>query len=330
MDAGLIYANSRIKSLENNLLTMDKMIRMIDSATLDEAVKVLTESNYGGGIVPDNPNKFDSLLESEEDKTVAFIREIMPSKTGMEIFFYRRDYHNLKTLMKAKYLASGDYDKLLLKGGLIDIDALKDAVMNDDYSSLHREMAEALEEIDGAFVSGDRSPRLIDVRLDRAYYNHSIKVASNGARNILTYLKASIDLINISSFIRSRRAQMNNKFFTEGFIEGGELSAEFYEPLYESSDEIALEKFRYTAYKRLAAKAFESKGRALVEFEAETDNFLLDIFRRDKHDMFGIAPVAGYYLAKMTEIKVARTILVCIKNKVDKIEIKQRLRELYA
>ena len=29
--------------------------------------------------------------------------------------------------------------------------------MNDDYSSLHREMAEALEEIDGAFVSKDEA-----------------------------------------------------------------------------------------------------------------------------------------------------------------------------
>jgi vacuolar-type H+-ATPase subunit C/Vma6 len=57
---------------------------------------------------------------------------------------------------------------------------------------------------------------------------------------------------------------------------------------------------------------------------------LLNIFKSDKNDMFSVAPMAGYYLAKQTEIKVARMVLVCLKNKVDKLLIKQRLRELYA
>jgi len=327
---GLIYANARIKAQENNLLTMDKMVRMVDSDSLDDAVKVLTESNYGGGVVLDNPGKFDSMLNAETEKTINFVREIMPEGLGMEIFFLKLDYHNLKALMKSKYLNIETPKNLLYGGGTIDLDKLTSCVTGDNYSDLYPEMKEALTAIDIAFSGGNRSPRLIDVYLDRAYYKNAAKVAEKGATSIRKYLKADADLNNISSFIRSRRAGLSYKFFSEGFIEGGELKESFFEPLYELSDEMVGEKFRYTVYKGIALKAVENKGKALVDYETECDNYLLNIFKSDKYDMFSVSPMAGYYLAKMTEIKVARMILVCIKNKVDKIMIKQRLRELYA
>ena len=46
--------------------------------------------------------------------------------------------------------------------------------------------------------------------------------------------------------------------------------------------------------------------------------------------MFAIAPIVGYYLGKLNEIKVLRVVLICIKNKVDVKEMKKRVRELYA
>ena len=61
----------------------------------------------------------------------------------------------------------------------------------------------------------------------------------------------------------------------------------------------------------------------------ETDNYLLSIFKKEKNNIFSPAVIAGFYLAKLTEIKAARIIIVCLKNNVDKDIIKQRLRELY-
>jgi vacuolar-type H+-ATPase subunit C/Vma6 len=49
-----------------------------------------------------------------------------------------------------------------------------------------------------------------------------------------------------------------------------------------------------------------------------------------KGDMFSAAPIVGYYLGKMNEIKIIRVILVCLKNKVDKDEMKKRIRVIYA
>lgn len=330
MDSGLIYANARIKSLENNLLTTDKMLRMIDAVSLDEAVKVLIESNYGGGVVLDNPNKFENLLNAEINATTDFIREIMPKGLGMEIFFLKLDYHNAKALMKSKYLGLESAKELLTSQGLLDIDKMNNLILNDEYKDLYPEMAEALDSIDRAFAGGERSPRLIDVTLDKAYYEHATRIAGKGTASIKKYLVALADFSNISTFIRCRRADLNYRYFTTGFIAGGELREDYFQPLYEQSDEIVGDKFKYTRYKYIVAKALEHKGKALVDYETAVDNYLLSIFKDDKHDMFSVAPMAGYYLAKLTEIKVARMILVCIKNKVDKILIKQRLREMYA
>ncbi len=46
--------------------------------------------------------------------------------------------------------------------------------------------------------------------------------------------------------------------------------------------------------------------------------------------MFSVAPILGYYLAKLNEIKVIRVVLVCIKNGVPEDQMKKRVRELYA
>ena len=68
----------------------------------------------------------------------------------------------------------------------------------------------------------------------------------------------------------------------------------------------------------------------MASYETAQDNFLLGIFAVNKTDMFSVAPILGYYLAKLNEIKVIRVVLVCIKNKVPRDQMRKRVRELYA
>jgi len=46
--------------------------------------------------------------------------------------------------------------------------------------------------------------------------------------------------------------------------------------------------------------------------------------------MDGYGPIVGYYLAKRREIKSVRIALACIKNKVSKDIMKERLTRVYA
>ena len=78
----LIYSNARVKAMENSLLTSEKITRMAYSDSLGDAIKILYESNYGGGYTVDNPYAYNEILRAEESKVASFVREAMPDKSG--------------------------------------------------------------------------------------------------------------------------------------------------------------------------------------------------------------------------------------------------------
>lgn len=326
-DNSLVYSNARVKTLENGLLTVEKFNRMVFSDNLDEGVKVLFENNYGGGIIVEN-NDFDKLLSEEDRLLSVFVKECMPKNSGMESFLITNDYHNAKACCKAKY--SGiEVESMLAPDGQIDAQMLKQAIFSDKYDALDKTMSDALLSIDIAFANGNRSPRLIDATLDKAMFKKVNEIAKKTKnKSIIDYWKSSADFANISSFKRCRKVNESLEFYKEGFVDGGELPISFFESIFESDNDAISEKFKYTTYKNVVGNLFDNGD--FIEFERHRDNFLLNIFKEKKNDIFTISPIAGYYVAKKTEIKVARMILICLKNNVEKGEIKKRLRDYYA
>jgi V/A-type H+-transporting ATPase subunit C len=327
----LEYANARVKSLENNLLTADKFTRMIDCQTLEEAVKILAESNYGGGSGIDNPKNFDRVLEAEERNVTDFVRSVLAEGYGIECILLKNDYHNAKAFVKIKYSSLAEAPSLIKPRGILDTDKLREGIMSDNYGDFPLPMAKALDLIDNAFSIGTRSPRLIDVLLDKAFFEDASEHLAKAKKSVIKdYFVRLTDFTNIASFIRSKKAGMPLKLFEESFIEGGLLERSRFSAFYESNIETVAEAMRYGDYYKAFERILEDKQGALIRFEAYTDNALIAIFREERHNLFSPAPIAGYYLGKLTEIKMAKLVLVCINNNVEKSIIRQRLRELYA
>ena len=324
----LVYSNARVKSLENGFLSQDKINRMVYSTTLEEAVRVLIESGYGAGTLADAYD-FEKILSAEDNKVAQFMAESIVPKMALETFLMKNDYHNAKALVKAKYMhESGDVSYMLAPKGLIEIEDLKTYIFNDNYSSLSPVMAKALSEIDSKRAMGDKSPRTIDVTLYKAMYEDICKVLkSSKAPSMVKYYKANIDFSNISNFIRYKNIGFDLKAYEQDFIEGGEISYDTFKALYDQPIDNLIEKLRYTSYANIVETI---NPKDLVPFETAWDNYLIGIFKQDRNDVFSVAPLAGYYVAKKIEIKVVRMILILIKNKIDVNIIKQRLRDYYA
>lgn len=325
-----VYANARVRVMENTFLNQEKFNRLVYSESVDEALKVLAESNYGGGVLAENGD-YEKILRAEDDSVSAFVSESMPQGSGLECFLLKQDYHNAKALTKAKYMRISDASFMLAPDGTLSSDALADKINSDNYSGLPEEMAQALSYIDTARANGDKSPRLIDVALDKACFKHILRVADkSGQKNVIKYFRACADFANVTSFIRARREKEELKSFRNMFIDGGEISFSLFESCFDANDETAAEKLRYTVYGKMIPEAFGQDKNTMVAFERAQDNYLLDVFKRDRTDIFSISPLAGFYVAKKQEIKVVRMILICIKNKVDTAQIKMRLRDYYA
>lgn len=322
----LLYSNARVKCFENSLLTSEKLTRMVFADNVAEAIKVLTEGGYGAGVSAEN---YDEILNEEEAKLSSFIAESMPPKSGMESFLIKNDYHNSKSLTKAKFMQEANADYMLSPQGLIEIDKLKVAINSDNFADLPVAMNRALTLIKTTQEKNTITPRQIDIILDKAMYEDIIAIAHKSKVNsIIKYWQCDIDFINITTFLRSRNIGKDYDFFAESFIVGGQLTLEMFKSCYYSPIEIFGDKIKYTAYGKYCLDAIIKSNMPLIE--ASRDNFLLDIFKKDKNDVFSIAPIAGYYVAKKFEIKQVRMICILLKNNIDKAQIKMRLRELYA
>ncbi len=318
----LVYSNARVKALENTFLTNEKIVRMAYSDSLEDGIKVLMESSYGGGIVADAKN-YDEILQAEDRKVSEFVFDAMPDGQGMETFAVKSDYHNLKAIVKGKYMRLDDIDFMLMPKGNLDPKEIKDMIYADDYSMLSESMQKALMTIDSARADGNTSPRFIDLTLDKACYIDIMAMLKKAKNKFMTaYWQTNIDMMNISAFVRASKAGEVDAF-KESFIEGGKLDISFFN----TDTQGVLDKLAYSPYPQIAEAL---KAGDFVSFERIWDNSLINIFKEGRNDIFSVAPIAGFYVAKKIEIKIVRMICILLKNDVEKDVIKDRLRELYA
>ncbi|MEG1608316.1 MAG: V-type ATPase subunit [Clostridia bacterium] len=324
----LVFTNARVKTLENTLLSSEKLTRLSNCENIEDGMKILIESGYGGGITAET-NDFEALLQAEDKKLCDFLKEAMPKNSGLESFLIKNDYHNAKAIVKAKYTKIVDIDFMLCPQGNIEVEILKEKIFADNYSSFSPFLSKALTTIDNARANGDKSPRMIDCVLDIAMYAEILKlVKASKVASVIKYWMANIDLANISNFVRCKDINAEVDFFEQNLIDGGTLSKAYFQDAYSQSLTEFVEKLRYSDYASVCLESLTQKNMTL--FEKNWDNFCQQIFSKDKNDIFSVAPIAGFFVAKKIEIKVVRMVMILLKAKVDKALIKQRLRDFYA
>jgi len=310
---GVIFANARAKAKENNLLSEERLHRMIECKSCEEALRVLKEVNYGGGSTGD----FYEVLREEERIVNAFVRETAAG-IGFDAFFLRNDYHNLKALLKAKYAKIAEADDMLLPEGLYTLSALKDAIEKEN-PELNAFADAAIKSIRKAVT-----PRTIDVEVDKAMYADIVSRIKTADVCIKEYFTMLIDTTNILSYSRVIAAGGNFKMFEENFIAGGTLERPAFPDNMDANK--LLKNLQGTVFFDFLKKGTDG---GYAAYETARDDYLLKIFAAKRHDMFSAAPIVGYYLGKLSEIKAVRIVLICLKNNVPREEMKKRVRALY-
>ena len=320
---GLIFANARAKSKENGLMTEERLHRIMESKTVEDAMRVLAEMNYAGGLAVEKDD-FYSLLKEEERLATAFVLEAAPKGIGFECFFMKNDYHNVKALLKAKYGQISDPDEMIMPDGNIAFSELKRR-LEEGKTDFDPYLDAAVKKIEKEFAEGKGTPRLIDVTLDKAMYENVKSRMSSCDGCIRAYFQAQVDLINMETWLRTMRIHAGFAFFDSNFLVGGTISLKQFEEC-KGEKEKFNKMISSTVYKTFLDKLEEG----LTAYETARDDFLLKIISKDKADMFTVAPILGYYLAKINEVRILRVVLVSIKNKIAPEEMKKRVRALYA
>lgn len=326
------YGVARVRVLETKLLTRERIERMADAPSAEEALKVLSETSYAPLVAElVSPYEYDELLSKEMSRVRTFIDEISPDPAITDLFFLKYDFHNLKVLLKYRYLGGQDEGLPLVQIGTIPVEILRKCVDDPESGLLPPFMVNAVRRVDQACAL-KIDPQKIDILLDLAMYDHIFEVCRRKRNGFaLGYFQMQVDLLNLRSLLRAKRLGQGFDFLKEMLIPHGSLNVSFYSRAMEQPYEQLIKEAESTPYGKVMAEGVQDFLRTgtLTAFERLMDDFLLNYVKALRYNPFGIEAIVGYLLAKENEIKLIRIIMVGKINNLPAEKIRERLRDVY-
>ncbi len=162
-----LFTTGRIRSLERELLGRERMERMIDAKTDEDALKILYDCGYQE-VLSSEPSLEDALARFRRELYVS-LESYIPVPDVLDVFRLKYDFHNIKTAVKA---AARGYDaaaRLYIDAGTVPIKILLLSVPDGKNPAVPAPLNEAIAAASDTLArTGD--PQLVDFELDRAMF----------------------------------------------------------------------------------------------------------------------------------------------------------------
>ena len=186
---------------ETKMLSAERMERMIDAPTNDEAAKILEECGYGdlSGL---SAKEAGAALEAHIAALFDEVEGMVPEAQLVQLFRLKYDYHNAKALIKAQAMGV-ECGAILSQRGTISPQKLLTAFLEEDYRDIPPVLAQAMVSA-AAILARTTNPQAADFELDRAYFAQMLALSdglSDGgfARG---YVQLQIDSANLRAAVR--------------------------------------------------------------------------------------------------------------------------------
>lgn len=323
------YAVARIRALETKLLDKTGLERLLGEDP-QGVIRFLKETDYADSLAQiTDPHDLEEGLNKEIKKVLNLLGEIAPDKELISLFRLRYDFHNLKVLLKAKYLHLPPEDALL-DLGLLDPTVLRIAIEEGEYGDLPDPLKTALQEAIRDYESkGDL--RTLSLSLDRLMWQHLLQTARKyDVPFLIELFQQYIDLANIKSFARIKSYQGGRDLLERALIPDGKLEPRSLIHLYEEPWDAFLHWLSFSPYEDLLEGLRSwSEVKSFWHLELACDNHILKYLEGVRGIFFGIAPLVCYLIYKENEVKLLRLLLVGKLNGAPVQRIRERLRAVY-
>ena len=214
-DIDYIFLSTRVKAMERNLLTKERIAQMLEAHTNEDAAKVLVDCGYSEMTEITN-SELDRVLSEQQQAMMADLGSSAPNKYIVDVFKLRYDYHNAKVLVKTEALGV-DQNHLLMGGGRYDRQRLAEDYQREEmlaYSDMFRRGIARAREILGS--TGD--PQQADFILDRAYFEELTALAQeSGSAFLESYAALLVDVANLRSCVRASRLGRGTDFLNQAW-----------------------------------------------------------------------------------------------------------------
>ena len=321
-DTDYLTISARIRAMEGRLLNRERMDRMIEARDDAEALKVLSECGY-----PDAAG-LDSTLAQARAETFQDMERSVPDPRLVEIFQIKYDYHNAKTILKAR-AAGTDPSRLLMAGGRYQPQELLEGWNREELRGCSEPFRRAMEQAAG-ILTESRDPQLADLILDRACYQEMASLARDLDSAFLQgYVRLAVDVANLRTAVRVHRMGREGEFLRQALLPGGSVSEQ---TIAAARGDALGEVFRagpLAQAAQLGARLAQPGAGPLTDFERECDNALTAYLAAARRVPFGEQAVVGYLYAKEQELTAVRTIFAGRAAGLDGDTIRRRLRDTY-
>lgn len=327
-DVDYLGVSARVRAMENDLVTRERMEQLLEARTNEDAAKLLQEWGYPE-LDASHPEQMDAALAAAREATLSDLATSVPDPRYLDIFRIKYDYHNVKAVLKAQAMDT-DPTSMLMDGGRVPKEELMAAVKEGNMDFLPSCLA------DGAAAAKEvldttRDPQLCDIILDRwCYHDMNLVAQETESAFLLGYVKAQIDGANLRSLVRALRMGKNADFLETILFEGGDV------------DEASILKVAAAGGAGLAdlysptllVDAAEIGGTALqggplTDFERACDDALTEYLSGAQLKPFGEEPVLGFLAAKEMEYTNLRILLLGRGADLQADVIRARLRASY-
>ena len=315
-----LFAVASIRAKENALLSKSDLEQLINAESYNKAAALLGEKGYD--IKADSD--YSSALDNELTEAWNYVNTSAPENEALKALVIKNDFQNLKAVLKSEVM---EYDakSYLVEPCVVDKNELFEKVSARDFDELPEYIAEtAKKALD--VLSKTESAQMCDAVIDTAALEAIINFAKSSADEILIkYANEYCVCANIKTAFRAIKTGKSSVFLNTAIAENDLVNkSDFVDAALSGAEGF----FEY-----LSSNGMEDYKAALEKsasaFEKYCDDKMLGIIKKAKMTVFGLSPLAAYFIAKETEIKDLRIILSAKQSFVSSDIIRERMRETY-
>ena len=318
-------ACGRIRPLEKRLLTVKRQRELSAAADIPAALHLLRRWGWLGTVSESAEEEWEGplVMALKESDRALITMDPRPAVTAILVAKY--DLLNLCAVLKARVLAR-EFPHSLHPRGTSSLPSLEVMANRMNFSAYPRLLAAELSSLGDVLISGGPGEIADAVTAAR---HRALRAAAEeeGSRLFCDYLAHLSDVENIKLAFRSLA-------FPElwggkiSLLPGGHLERRVFAAA-DTADDLKGTLAR-TVYGPLLERCREEDGRiSLGLLERETDDFLTALLEPARYVSLGPEPLWAYWLARETDIKSIRAILIGLRSRPDGESLGRRLRRPY-
>ncbi len=323
--ANYIYASTRAKTLEQELLSESQRELLLGAQSLTELYTNLNDTflapylNEQDGRVSKRP--LDQILEQSITDAQKLLESIAPRPAVLEILWLKYDFYNLTAILKGSLsgMERTAIKDLCFAAGVYSPERLLQAFEQNALTRLDPRLSQAAAE------ANEHSSSAVLSLISNKHYLLAARHLADQSREpfVREYVSFLIDSFNIRAALRIQAQP--EMAVTDTFVAGGGTPERL------ASVDSALEALsrlggqpRWTE----AIEAYHQHGDFSL-LEKGLEDYLAEWLKIQSRDLFSPAPLFSYFTAKKNNVQLIRAIYVGRSAGMAESEIRRILRDLY-